>query len=72
MMCTRKDLSRNDATTTELLDELTCLPLAITRAAAYLNKNGMAVVKYMQLLRSTEQDMAAITSSLRPTRLAYR
>jgi hypothetical protein len=59
---TRKDLLRNDATTTELLDELTCLPLAIAQAAAYLNRNLMSVAKYMQLLRSTEQDMAALMS----------
>jgi hypothetical protein len=34
---TKKDLLRDEATTTELLDELTCLPLAIAQAAAYLN-----------------------------------
>ena len=59
---TRKDLLRNDATTAELLDELTCLPLAVAQAAAYLNKNRMSVAKYMQLLRSTEQDMVALMS----------
>jgi nucleoside phosphorylase len=59
---TRKNLLCNDATTTELLDELSCLPLAIAQAAAYLNKNGMSVAKYMQLLRSTEQDMVALMS----------
>jgi hypothetical protein len=58
---TRKDL-RNDATTTELLDELTCLPLAIAQAAAYLNKNHMSVAKYIQLLQSTEQDIVALMS----------
>jgi hypothetical protein len=59
---TRKDLLCNDAMITELLDELTCLPLAIAQAAAYLNKNRMSVAKYMQLLRSTEQDMVALMS----------
>jgi hypothetical protein len=59
---TSKDLLRNDATTTELLDESTCLPLAIAQAAAYLNKNHMSVAKYMQLLRSTEEDMVALMS----------
>jgi tetratricopeptide (TPR) repeat protein len=59
---TRKDLLRDDATTTELLDELTCLPLAIAQAAAYLNRNRMSVVKYLQLLRNTEQDMVALMS----------
>jgi tetratricopeptide (TPR) repeat protein len=59
---TRKDLLHNDATKTELLDELTCLPLAIAQAAAYLNRNRMSVAKYLQLLRSTEQDMVALMS----------
>jgi tetratricopeptide (TPR) repeat protein len=58
----RKDLLRNDAMTSELLDELTCLPLAIAQAAAYLNRNRMSVAKYLQLLRSTEQDMVALMS----------
>jgi hypothetical protein len=59
---TRKNLLRNDATTTELLDELTCLPLSIAQAAAYLNKNHMSVARYMQLLQSTEQDIVALMS----------
>jgi tetratricopeptide (TPR) repeat protein len=58
----RKDLLHNDATITELLDELACLPLAIAQAAAYLNRNRMSVAKYLQLLRSTEQDMVALMS----------
>jgi tetratricopeptide (TPR) repeat protein len=59
---TRKDLLRNDVTITELLDELTYLPLAIAQAAAYLNRNRMSVPKYLQLLQSTEQDMVALLS----------
>jgi len=39
---------------------LTCLPLAIAQAAAYLNRNYMSVAGYMQLLRSTEQDFVAL------------
>jgi tetratricopeptide (TPR) repeat protein len=58
---TRKDLC-NNATTGELLDELTCLPLAIAQAAAYLNRNRMPVAKYLQLLRSTEQDLVRLLS----------
>jgi tetratricopeptide (TPR) repeat protein len=57
----RKDIL-NDATTTELLDKLTCLPLAIAQAAAYLNRNRVSVSKYLQLLQSTEQDMVALMS----------
>ncbi|RYN52006.1 hypothetical protein AA0117_g13375 [Alternaria alternata] len=58
---TRKDLC-NKVTTAGLLDELTCLPLAIAQAAAYLNRNRMSVAKYLQLLRSTEQDLVALMS----------
>jgi hypothetical protein len=59
---TRKELLRNNTTLTELLDELTYLPLAIAQAAAYLNRNRMSVAKYLKLLRSTEQDIVTIMS----------
>lgn len=56
----RKDLLHNDATTTELLDELTYLSLAIAQAAAYLNVNRISVTQYLRLLRNTEQDIAGL------------
>ncbi|KAH8714818.1 hypothetical protein GQ44DRAFT_775985 [Phaeosphaeriaceae sp. PMI808] len=59
---TSKSLLRNDAAINELLDELTCLPLVIARAAAYLNRNRMLFAKYLHLLRSTEQDTIALMS----------
>jgi tetratricopeptide (TPR) repeat protein len=58
----RKDLLHADATTMELLDELTCLPLAIAQAAAYLNMNKMSIAKYLRLLRNTEQDIVGLMS----------
>ena len=58
----RKDLLGNGAATTELLDELTCLPLAIAQAAAYLNMNRMPIAKYLRLLRNTEQDLVGVMS----------
>jgi tetratricopeptide (TPR) repeat protein len=58
----RKDLLRNDATTKELLDQLTYLPLAIAQAAAYLNRNRISVARYLQLLRSTEHNVVALMS----------
>lgn len=61
----RKDLQGNAvmaALLDELLDELTCLPLAIAQAAAYLNRNRMPVLRYLQLLRSTEQDLVHVMS----------
>ncbi|PVH93672.1 TPR-like protein [Periconia macrospinosa] len=56
-----KDL-RDEAATKELLDELTCLPLAIAQAAAYLNRNRMSIAKYLHLLRNTEQDVVGLMS----------
>jgi tetratricopeptide (TPR) repeat protein len=53
---------RDGATTSELLDELTCLPLAIAQAAAYLNMNRMSIAKYLRLLRNTEQDIVCLMS----------
>jgi hypothetical protein len=44
----------------ELLNELTCLPLAIAQAAAYLNKNRMSIPKYLHLLRNTEEDLVQV------------
>ncbi|OCK98381.1 purine and uridine phosphorylase [Cenococcum geophilum 1.58] len=58
----RKDLVRDDAATTELLDELACLPLAIAQAAAYLNMNRMSIAKYLRLLRNTEHDIIGLMS----------
>ncbi|OQV11228.1 hypothetical protein CLAIMM_15091, partial [Cladophialophora immunda] len=58
----RKDLLSNDKGVTELLHELTYLPLAITQAAAYLSRNRVTITKYMELLRGTEQDMVGLMS----------
>ena len=58
----RKDLLNSDSNTTDLLDELTYLPLAIAQAAAYLNTNEESVSEYLRLLRNTEQDMVSLLS----------
>jgi tetratricopeptide (TPR) repeat protein len=52
----------DDAAAEQLLQELTCLPLAITQAAAYLTRNRMPVTKYLGLLRRTEKDMVELMS----------
>jgi hypothetical protein len=36
------------------LKKLTCLPLAITQAAAYINSKGVSVSEYLKLLRSSQ------------------
>ncbi|KAJ3335743.1 hypothetical protein HDU93_004571 [Gonapodya sp. JEL0774] len=51
----RKHLLSEESNTTELLEELTYLPLAITQACAYLNRNQTTTIqKYMEFLRNKE------------------
>ncbi|KAK8017131.1 hypothetical protein PG991_008207 [Apiospora marii] len=59
----RKHLLGDPRMTTELLHELTCLPLAITQAASYLNRNRhVSLQRYLKLIRGTEQDMTSLLS----------
>jgi tetratricopeptide (TPR) repeat protein len=60
-MLIKKDILR-DNTEETLLDELTCLPLAIAQAAAFLNRTGVSIAKYLQLLQSTEHDLVELMS----------
>ncbi|KAK8112018.1 uncharacterized protein PG998_008475 [Apiospora kogelbergensis] len=46
----------------ELLRELAYLPLAITQAAAYLNRNQLSIRRYLALLRGTEKDLVELMS----------
>ncbi|EXJ92891.1 hypothetical protein A1O3_01445 [Capronia epimyces CBS 606.96] len=45
-----------------LLQELTYLPLAITQAAAYMNRNQVSIARYLELLHGTEQDLVGLMS----------
>ncbi|ETS84496.1 hypothetical protein PFICI_02521 [Pestalotiopsis fici W106-1] len=45
-----------------LLGDLAYLPLAITQAAAYLNRTQMPLQKYLNLLRGAENDMITLLS----------
>ncbi|RSL81495.1 hypothetical protein CEP51_005792 [Fusarium floridanum] len=56
----------------ELLEELTYLPLAIAQAAAYLNRNKITIPRYLELLRGTEQEMISLLSREFPDRTRYR
>jgi hypothetical protein len=58
----QKDLLYDKSTATDLLKELTYLPLAITQVAAYLNRNQATVAEYLVLLRGTEQDITSLMS----------
>ena len=56
------DLLADDRATTELLQKLTYLPLAIIQAAAYMNENEITLSEYEVLLDDTEQNMIDILS----------
>jgi hypothetical protein len=45
-----------------LLEKLTHLPLAIVQAAAYINKNGIALADYLSLLAEQEEDVVDLLS----------
>ncbi|KAI0452034.1 hypothetical protein F5B21DRAFT_355977 [Xylaria acuta] len=57
-----KKLLQDETTTQELVQELTCLPLAIAQAAAYLNQKQIPIKKYLALLRNTEKDLVSLMS----------
>jgi len=57
-----KSLLSDHTVTTELLYKLAYLPLAITQAAAYLNRNQVSVTEYLRLLQGTEQDTIRLLS----------
>ena len=57
-----KDLMDDIEAPAELLDLLTCLPLAIAQAAAYINKNRIAISRYIALYKESEENMIDILS----------
>ena len=58
----RPEVLKDDRQTSELLDELEFLPLAITQAAAYLNRNKISISAYLGLLKDTEEERIAVLS----------
>jgi tetratricopeptide (TPR) repeat protein len=58
----KKELPSDSVATTDLLNELMCLPLAIAQAAAYLNRNSISIREYLRLLRNTELDLVELMS----------
>ena len=61
-LLTRKALLHDRTTTTELLHELTSLPLAIAQATAYFNAMQISIQDYLFRLRNTEQDAVNLLS----------
>jgi len=57
-----QDLLTNDHVTTDLLQKLTYLPLAVVQAAAYINENQITLSEYAALLEDTEQNIIDILS----------
>ncbi|KAI1826668.1 acyl transferase/acyl hydrolase/lysophospholipase [Xylaria intraflava] len=53
---------QDDVAVRELLSQLTHLPLAITQAAAYMNRNKISVRQYRELLRNTESNTVDLLS----------
>ena len=59
----RKNHTEDQESVNELLEALMDLPLAITQAAAYLNRNThMSISDYLRLLKSTDQDQVNLLS----------
>ncbi|KAF2466110.1 uncharacterized protein BDR25DRAFT_269263 [Lindgomyces ingoldianus] len=55
-----QDLLIDDQASTDLLQKLTYLPLAIVQAAAYINENQISLSEYAALLDDTEQNVIDI------------
>jgi hypothetical protein len=72
IMLTRKDPVFDETLIDELLQELDCLPLAITQATAYVNCNPISIDGYLGLLRSTERDLIFIMSKEMRDRTRYK
>src|SRR5467141_754257 len=57
-----KNLVNDHQTTRQLLRQLSCLPLAITQAASYINETEISVATYLSLLQSQENVMIELLS----------
>ncbi|KAN0066948.1 hypothetical protein V8E54_014872 [Elaphomyces granulatus] len=57
-----KDLVNDRQTTSQLLCQLSCLPLAIIQAASYINETGISVAIYLSLLNRQENVMVELLS----------
>ncbi|KAN0070731.1 hypothetical protein V8E54_010896 [Elaphomyces granulatus] len=57
-----KNLVNDYQTTRQLLRQLSCLPLAITQAASYINETEISVANYLSLLQCQENVMVELLS----------
>ncbi|XTI89187.1 purine and uridine phosphorylase [Cenococcum geophilum] len=58
----KRMMMRNTESTTQLLDLLANLPLAIRQASAYMNENQMSTTTYLEIYRSDDDDMIHLLS----------
>jgi tetratricopeptide (TPR) repeat protein len=56
------DLLSDEITVTRLLETLCYLPLAITQAVSYINKNDISIAEYTDLCESSEEDIIEVLS----------
>ena len=54
---------QDETATTELLKELTCLPLAIVQASSYMVKKSVSIPRYLAIMRSTDDAVVKLLSS---------
>ena len=57
-----KDLLKDHVTADALLRQLAFLPLAIIQASAYINKNGLSLSTYLDLLQEKEPEVVDLLS----------
>jgi hypothetical protein len=57
-----KNLVNDHQITTQLLHQLSCLPLAITQVASYINEAEISVATYLSLLHSQKNVMVELLS----------
>lgn len=57
-----KELIKDDGATTNLIDQLHGLPLAIIQAASYINKNVITLARYVALLSEQESGLLEMLS----------
>ncbi|KAJ6084279.1 hypothetical protein N7486_011079 [Penicillium sp. IBT 16267x] len=60
----REDLLCDPKFTTQLLEELLFLPLAITQAAFYMSKHGIKISQYLEIMHKTEKDRMNLANLL--------
>jgi hypothetical protein len=57
-----RDLVNDHQSTTKLLHQLSCLPLAIIQAASYMNEAEISIATYLSLLQRQEDEMVELLS----------